>query len=111
MVVAQKASNKNIEAIYPLSPMQQGMLFHSLYNPESKAYLSQISISLKGNLDILAFEQAWRKVIERHPALRTVFVWKNRKQPLQVVQKQVNVPWVNLDWRSLSSEEKKESIR
>jgi amino acid adenylation domain-containing protein len=110
MVVAQKASNKNIEAIYPLSPMQQGMLFHSLYNPESKAYLSQISISLKGNLDILAFEQAWRKVIERHPALRTVFVWKNRKQPLQVVQKQVNVPWVNLDWRSLSSEEKKSQL-
>jgi amino acid adenylation domain-containing protein len=110
MVVAQKPSNKNIEAIYPLSPMQQGMLFHSLYNPESKAYLSQISINLKGNLDILAFEQAWRKVVERHPALRTVFVWKNRKQPLQVVQKQVNVPWVNLDWRSLSSEEKNSQL-
>ncbi|MDB9467605.1 amino acid adenylation domain-containing protein [Dolichospermum circinale] len=103
-------TNKNIEAIYPLSSMQQGMLFHSLYNPESKAYLSQVQISLQGNLDILALEKAWCKVVERHPALRTLFVWKNPKQPLQIVQKQVNVPWVNLDWSSLSSDAQQEQL-
>jgi amino acid adenylation domain-containing protein len=103
-------TNKNIEAIYPLSSMQQGMLFHSLYNPESKAYLTQIQISLQGNLDILDLEKAWCKVVERHPALRTVFVWKNPKQPLQIVQKQVNVPWVNLDWSSLSSDVQQEQL-
>ncbi len=64
MVTPQQSrvSKKDIESIYPLSPMQQGMLFHSLYNPESKTYLSQIQITLQGNLDINAFQQAWQKV-------------------------------------------------
>ena len=104
MVTAKKSNRKDIEAIYPLSPMQQGMLFHSLYNQESKAYLSQIRITFNGNLNISAFEQAWQFLVERHPVLRTVFVWSNPKKPLQVVRKQASLPWVNLDWRSLSGE-------
>ncbi|MFK0732732.1 MAG: amino acid adenylation domain-containing protein [Gloeotrichia echinulata GP01] len=104
MVVAQEPSKKHIEAIYPLSPMQQGMLFHSLYNSESQPYLAQIQLTIYGKIEAFAFEQAWERVIERHPALRTLFVWKNPKQPLQVVRKQVNLPWINLDWRSFSPE-------
>ena len=100
-----KVSKKDIESIYPLSTMQQGMLFHSLYNPESKTYLSQIQITLQGNLDINAFQQAWQKVVDRHSVLRTCFAWKKTKQPLQVVRKNVTLPWFNQDWRSHSPAE------
>ena len=99
-----------IESIYPLSPMQQGMLFHTLYAPNSGVYFVQSVFTLTGNLNVLAFEQAWHRVVELHPVLRTLFVWKNRQHPLQVVCKSVNLPWNNYDWRSLSSVEQEESL-
>ena len=106
----QPNKSKNIEAIYPLSPMQEGMLFHTLYEPESGVYFEQLSFTLHGNLDVSAFERAWAKVVERHPVLRTLFVWENRTQPLQVVLKKVNLPWIYLDWCSLSPIEQEEQL-
>ncbi len=91
-----------IEAIYPLSPMQQGMLFHSLYTPESGVYFEQLCFTLHGALDIAAFERAWQALIDRHPALRTVFAWETRDKPLQVVRRHATLPWSTLDWRDLS---------
>lgn len=110
VVVQQQNKSKDIEAIYLLSPMQQGMLFHTLYNPESRIYFEQFRFTLHGDLDPGAFEHAWQRVVERHSALRTLFVWKNRKQPVQVVRKRVNLPWSNLDWRSLSPVEQEARI-
>jgi amino acid adenylation domain-containing protein/non-ribosomal peptide synthase protein (TIGR01720 family) len=97
--------DKNIEAIYPLSPMQQGMLFHSLYAPQSGVYFVQLSCTIRGDFDTLAFERAWSRVIERHPALRTLFVWERQDKPLQVVRQQVKTPWTQHDWRALTDEE------
>ncbi|MBC1223942.1 amino acid adenylation domain-containing protein [Nostoc sp. UCD121] len=106
MVVAQKQSkNKDIESIYPLSPTQEGMLFHTLYEPESTIYFEQFQLTIRGNLDPGVFERAWQLLVERHSALRTLFVWKNRKQSVQVVRKEVNLPWSNLDWRMFSQQE------
>ncbi|WP_181243733.1 non-ribosomal peptide synthetase, partial [Chamaesiphon polymorphus] len=95
-------ASKNIEAIYPLSPMQKGMLFHSLYAPESGVYVEQMTLILTGDINVDAFESAWQKVVDRHSVLRTLFVWENRPAPLQVVLKQVDLPWTNLNWLSLS---------
>ncbi len=106
----QPNKSKNIESIYPLSPMQEGMLFHSLYEPESGVYFEQFSFTVHGNLDVSAFELAWRQVVERHPALRTLFVWKNRTKQLQVVLKKVSLPWTNLDWRELSPVEQEDQL-
>src|SRR5215211_5746287 len=66
---------ENIEDIYPLSPLQQGLLFHTLENPGSGAYVEQLSCALLGPLDLAAFGAAWQSVIDRHPVLRTAFVW------------------------------------
>ena len=77
---------EEIEDIYPLSPLQQGMLFHSLYAPESGEYFRQSLFELRGRLNAEAFEHAWRRAVERHDVLLTAFVWENLDEPLQVVR-------------------------
>ncbi|RME01176.1 MAG: non-ribosomal peptide synthetase, partial [Deltaproteobacteria bacterium] len=95
---------KNIEAIYPLSPMQQGMLFHTLLTPESEVYFEQFHCILSGSLSIERFEEAWQRVTDRHPALRTAFVWENLKEPLQVVGRRVKIRIERHDWRKKGEE-------
>lgn len=91
----------NIEDIYELSPAQQGILFHSLYSPNSGVYFVQQCYTLRGNLNIVAFENAWQQVVTRHTALRTSFYWENLDKPVQVVHHQVKVPLKQYDWRGI----------
>jgi amino acid adenylation domain-containing protein len=95
-------SDNRIEAIYPLSPLQEGMLFHHLQAPEGGAYFVQLNCVLRGGFDAAAFKQAWRRVIERHAVLRTFFTWERRDRPLQVVLPQMPLPWEQHDWRGLT---------
>ncbi|MBD0265040.1 MAG: condensation protein, partial [Tolypothrix sp. Co-bin9] len=95
-------NKKNIEAIYPLSPTQQGMLFETLFAPNSGIHLEQSTFTLQGEVNVLACEQAWHNIIARHSVLRTGFVWKEQEQPLQVVLRQVAVPLEQQDWREYS---------
>ena len=99
----------NVEDIYPLSPMQEGMLFHSLYNPDSGAYFIQMGCTLRSMLVTSAFRKAWEEVIQRHAILRTAFLWDGLKKPVQVVRKSVEFPWHEEDWQELpeSTREKK----
>jgi len=91
-------SNKNVEAIYPLSPPQQGMLFETLYAPiRNPCRAVHLCLAWKSNLS--AFEQGWRRIVERHSILRTGFVWKDQDEPLQVVLRRVEVPLEQQDWR------------
>ena len=89
---------KNIETFYPLSPMQQGLLFHSLYAPESGVYVEQLSCTLHVDLNVAAFQRAWQQVVDRHPVLRTSFVTQGLKEPVQAVHKQVSIEWEVEDW-------------
>ena len=100
----------NIEAVYPLSPMQQGILFHSLRDPESGQYFIQVSSTLRSEIDADAFERAWQQVAARHSILRTAFVWKNLDRMLQVVGRTVKVPFTNHDWRHLSTDEQQQRL-
>jgi amino acid adenylation domain-containing protein len=95
-------SAKNIEDAYPLSPMQEGMLFHSLLAPESGIYITQVSCRLR-DLDASIFAQVWQQLIDRQAVLRTAFVWKNLEKPLQVVGRHVGLPLEQQDWRELPS--------
>ncbi|MBV9110805.1 MAG: amino acid adenylation domain-containing protein, partial [Gemmatimonadetes bacterium] len=98
-------NRKNVEDLYPLSPLQQGMLFHTLYSPGSGAYLEQMTMRLAGTVDADAFRRAWQTVVDRHPILRTGFVWDGVPQPLQVVFRQVELPFIDGDWRALAVDE------
>ncbi len=101
---------KNVEEFYPLSPMQQGILFHTLYAPNSGVYVEQLSCDIQGNLNISLFQQAWQQLVERHPILRTSFIWQGIKEPVQVVHKQVQLPWQQQDLSGLEFIEQQERI-
>jgi amino acid adenylation domain-containing protein len=92
----------NIEDFYPLSPMQQGMLFHTLYAPETGTYFEQLTCTLRGNLQAAAFARAWQQVLDSHPILRTGFTGEGLKEPVQVVYRRVRLPLAQEDWRGLS---------
>lgn len=92
---------KNVEDIYPLSPLQQGLLFHSQCAPNSGMYCEQLMSRINGPLDVAAFKRAWDAVVQRHSILRTCFVWESLDQPLQVVRRNVELPWREEDWRML----------
>lgn len=78
-----------VEDIYPLSPIQQGFLFHTLSAPDSGMYIEQLSSELIGDLDLHAFEEAWQRVVDRHSILRTAFLWREFDAPLQIVHRRV----------------------
>jgi len=103
-------SKKDVEAIYPLSPSQQGMLFETLSSPGSGIHIEQLMVTLHGDLNLRGFEQAWQRVVERHSLLRTGFVWKNQEQPLQFVLQRVEVTLEKQDWRGLSSSQQQEQL-
>ncbi|WP_245322600.1 non-ribosomal peptide synthetase, partial [Bradyrhizobium valentinum] len=88
-----------IEDIYPLSPMQQGMLFHSLRDAGSGVYVNQVSVEIRG-LDAERLGQAWREVSARHQMLRTGFLWRELAgSPLQAVYRDAVAPFEQEDWR------------
>ena len=90
--------------LYELSPAQQGMLFHTLYTPESDAYFNQLSCVIEGPLDQKVFREAWSRVIGHHPALRTSFHWEGLENPIQVVHRNAIAEWLDDDWSRLDSE-------
>ncbi|MCP5425319.1 MAG: amino acid adenylation domain-containing protein [Gammaproteobacteria bacterium] len=78
----------DLQDLYPLSPMQQGMLFHALLDPDSRAYFEQVSYRVGGRLDRASFEEAWNTLFRRHAVLRTVFAHEKTRRPLQLVLKE-----------------------
>ncbi|MFZ4851091.1 MAG: condensation domain-containing protein, partial [Caldilinea sp.] len=94
---------QEVEEIYELSPMQEGMLFESLYAPESGVYVTQLCFTLDRRVDASALRQGWQELVDRHPILRTLFVWQ--QGPWQLVLRSAAVPWVEEHWAEGIDEE------
>ncbi|QHO75456.1 non-ribosomal peptide synthetase [Bradyrhizobium sp. CCBAU 051011] len=91
---------REVEDIYPLSPMQQGMLFHAMHDGESGLYVNQVAAEIHG-LDAAKLRRAWQAVSDRHAVLRTGFVWRDLSgSPQQIVYRRAEVPFVEEDWRA-----------
>ncbi|WP_416235670.1 amino acid adenylation domain-containing protein, partial [Nodularia sp. UHCC 0506] len=90
--------------------MQAGMLFHTLYAPNSGVYFEQRSCLIRGDLNLAAFRQAWQGVVKRHSVLRTAFHYLELEKPLQVVYDCVELPWQELDWCGLKVTEKEAKL-
>ncbi|HKN95691.1 MAG TPA: amino acid adenylation domain-containing protein [Pseudonocardiaceae bacterium] len=89
---------RDVEDIYPLTPMQAGMVFHGVSQAEQGLYLEQTSFILRGVTDPAALAAAWQHVVDRTPALRSSFAWQDLAEPVQIVHRQVRVPVRHLDW-------------
>ena len=95
-------SRENLQDLYPLGPLQEGMLFQWLLSPDDGTYVEQMTYRAAGRFDVARFEAAWNELARRHDVLRTVFVHEKAKVPLQMVLKSVAVPMRSEDLRALS---------
>ncbi|NWE73746.1 amino acid adenylation domain-containing protein, partial [Pseudomonas gingeri] len=87
-----------IEDVYPLTPMQEGLLLHTLLEPGTGLYYMQDRYRINSELDPQRFAQAWQAVIARHEALRASFCWNVGEDMLQVIHKPGSTPIEYLDW-------------
>ncbi|CAM3627150.1 non-ribosomal peptide synthase/polyketide synthase [Kibdelosporangium persicum] len=101
---------RSVADIYPLTPLQAGMLFHSLVDNGSTAYFDQFQLRLSGVSEPAVLAEACRRVVNRTPALRTSLVWEGLDDPVQVVHRRVDVPTVQHDWRHLSEEDQRVAL-
>jgi amino acid adenylation domain-containing protein len=99
-----------VEDLYPLTPVQEGMLFHTLDDPEAGHYVEQFLCRLRGDLDRSALQESWHRLVARHPTLRSTIHWTEFDRPCQVVHRLVEVPADYQDWRGLSPLEQDERL-
>ena len=94
-----------VEDLYTLSPMQQGMLFHTLYEQTAGDYINQIRVTAQG-LDVARFQHAWDATVQAHDVLRSGFFWEGQLEwPCQVVYREARLPIQVLDWRAMPERE------
>ncbi|MFF9765686.1 non-ribosomal peptide synthase/polyketide synthase [Streptomyces sp. NPDC014636] len=101
---------QDVEDLLPLTPLQEGMLFHRLVGGPDDVYVDQAALLLDAVTDPEALALAWQHVTDRTPALRTSVVWEGVPAPLQVVHRHVTVPVTQLDWRALDAGERAERL-
>ncbi|NOQ28295.1 MAG: amino acid adenylation domain-containing protein [Bacteroidales bacterium] len=99
-----------IEDIYKLTPMQEGMLFHTMHDSESFAYFEQMNYRLQSELSVKLMRKSFNELFSRYDILRTVFIYKELQIPLQLVLKDRECEFDYKDIRELSTEEKQEYI-
>jgi amino acid adenylation domain-containing protein/non-ribosomal peptide synthase protein (TIGR01720 family) len=90
-----------IEDVYPLTPMQEGLLLHTLLEPGTGLYYMQDRYRINSALDPERFAQAWQAVVARHEALRASFSWNAGEAMLQIIHKPGNLALDYQDWRGL----------
>jgi amino acid adenylation domain-containing protein len=91
---------------YPLSPLQQGMLYQAVYGKAPGVYVQQLVGTLPEELNVEALLRAWQRVIERHAILRTSFLSDDADGPTQRVQAQAVLPVEQQDWRGFAAAER-----
>src|SRR5436190_10805893 len=99
-----------LDATYPLTPLQHGMLFHSLASPSSGVDIEQMLWDLPEPVDPIALRRAWEQVVARHDVLRTSFRWIGVPEPQQDVAREIALPWTQLDWRQVDAAEQQRRL-
>ncbi|PRA31359.1 non-ribosomal peptide synthetase [Pseudomonas poae] len=100
-----------IEDVYPLTPMQEGLLLHTLLEPGTGLYYMQDRYRINSALDPERFAQAWQAVIARHEALRASFCWNVGEDMLQVIHKPGSTPIEYLDWSNDPEDEQEPRLQ
>ncbi|OQS15695.1 hypothetical protein B0T36_06805 [Nocardia donostiensis] len=91
-----------LQDVWPLSPLQAGLLFHALMAQSSvDVYTTQAQVDLSGELDIERLRAAAQAVLDRYPNLRTAFVTDTEGRPAQLIMDRVEAPWREVDLTQL----------
>ena len=97
------AARSDIEDIYPLSPIQT--LFFSANPGTVQSTFDQWHCTLRGELNISAFQRAWQETLQRHTILRSTIHGEGLREPVQMVHRDVQVPWTIEDWRGVAADQ------
>ncbi len=109
-VEAELACKGGIEDLYPLTSVQEGMLFHTFTDPEAGLYVEEFRCRLQGTLNFDMFREAWRRLVARHPVLRSAFRWSRAGRPYQVVHRVAEPPLDFHDLRDLAGSRQSSQI-
>ncbi|MEM7112071.1 MAG: amino acid adenylation domain-containing protein [Chloroflexota bacterium] len=100
-----KHGRHEVEDIMPLTPTQAGLLFDLLHAPQSGMYVIQLCLTVEDGIEEAIMRETWQAVVATHAPLRTSFHWKEVGTPVQVVHRQVELPWQTKDWRAVPNAE------
>ncbi|SEQ99312.1 Non-ribosomal peptide synthetase component F [Hyunsoonleella jejuensis] len=103
------AEKNKIQAIYPLTTMQQGILFHHLTVKDDQGFLNVQSM-IDGDLNIDLLKASWDLAIKRHEVLRTSVHWEKIKSPVQIVKPKSTANWNLIDWSALHEDSQLEKL-
>jgi amino acid adenylation domain-containing protein/non-ribosomal peptide synthase protein (TIGR01720 family) len=92
-----EGSVAGFQEVLPLSPLQEGLLFHALYDAGADAYGVEVVLDLAGPLDAPALRRAFAALLDRHPNLRAAFRHRGLARPVQVIASDVTLPWTEID--------------
>lgn len=109
--LTQLVADRPMVDLYPLTPMQAGILFQALLQPEAGDYISQMTFTMTGAMDHQVFRDAWDRLFARHAILRTSFHWDEKGLALQAVLRHVPLPYRELDWRHQDAEQQSAQLQ
>jgi amino acid adenylation domain-containing protein/non-ribosomal peptide synthase protein (TIGR01720 family) len=103
-------NQRDIQDVYPLTPIQSGLIFQHLYKLDSDAYFIQSVFETNGELNVKYLKAAWQVLLERHEGLRASFIYQGLDNPIQVIHKYVNLPWREEDISNISQAEQTQKL-
>ncbi|WP_343834693.1 amino acid adenylation domain-containing protein, partial [Bacillus horti] len=106
-----QSMGKSLENLYPLSPPQDGILFHSLKDSSSDAYFQQVGLNIEGKLDLNLLLTCLNEMTNRYDILRTIFIYEKMQTPHQAVISKQLVEWNEMDLSHLHKEEQQKELQ
>ncbi|EAR21799.1 non-ribosomal peptide synthetase [Nitrococcus mobilis] len=110
-LVQWRKEHPSLEDAYALSPLQKGLLFHSLLEGESGVYFNQLLVEIEGAFEPERFVAGWQQALDAHAILRTAFCWDGLDEPLQCVHRKARLPVDIRDWRGLERGEQERALQ